>query len=81
LIGAVIEENKLVVDRERVNAKIEEIAAAYEQPEEAQSVYFQNPQLMSEIESLVIEEQVLDFLLSRAKVETKVKNFSDLMNG
>jgi trigger factor len=81
LIGAVIEENKLVVDRERVKAKIEEIAAAYEQPEEAQRVYFQNPQLMNEIESLVIEEQVLDFLLSRAKVETKVKNFSDLMNG
>jgi trigger factor len=81
LIGAVIEENKLVVDRERVKEKIEEIAAAYEQPEEAQRVYFQNPQLMNEIESLVIEEQVLDFLLSRAKVETKVKNFSDLMNG
>jgi trigger factor len=80
LVGAVIEENKLVVDREQVKAKVDEICAPYEQPDEIRKMYFQNPQLISQVEGVVMEGQVVEWLVSQAKVEKKVTNFSELMN-
>lgn len=78
LIGAIIDENGLVVDRDRVKDKVEEICAPYEQPEEFKKVYFQNPQLMSQIESLVLEEQVVEWLVSKSKLTVAAKAFGDL---
>lgn len=80
LVGAVIEENSLVVDRERVKEKVDEICAPYEKPEEIRKIYFQNPQLLSQVENVVMEEQAVDWLVSQAKTETRVQNFSELMN-
>ena len=79
LVGAVIEENNLVVDREQVKVKVDEICAPYEQPEEIRKVYFQNPQLISQVESVVMEGQVVDWLVSQATLKEKVTNFSELM--
>ncbi len=80
LVSAVIEEKNLVVDREQVKVKVDEICAPYERPEEIRKLYFQNPQLISQVENVVMEGQVVDWLVSQAKLEKKVTNFAELMN-
>jgi trigger factor len=80
LVSAVIEENNLVVDREQVKVKVDEICAPYERPEEIRKLYFQNPQMISQVENVVMEGQVVDWLVSQAKLEKKVANFAELMN-
>ena len=81
LVGAVITEHELVVDRDRVKAKVDEICAPYDQPEEIAKMYMQNPQLLSQVENVVLEEQVVDLLLDKAKVKGKKTSFDDLMQG
>lgn len=81
LVSAVIEENKLEVDRERVKQKVDEMCAPYDQPEEIRKLYYQNPQLLSQVENLVMEDQVVEWLVSKATVKDKVISFNDLMNG
>jgi len=81
LVSAVIEENSLEVDRDRVKQKVDEMCATYDQPEEIRKLYYQNPQLLSQIENLVMEEQVVEWLFSSAAVSDKVTAFNELMNG
>jgi trigger factor len=80
LVGAVIEENSLEVDRDRVKAKVDEICAPYEKPEEFKKLYYQNPQLLQQIENMVLEEQVIDWLVSKAKLTVTPKGFGELRN-
>ncbi|MDJ0928425.1 MAG: trigger factor [Gammaproteobacteria bacterium] len=79
LIGTVVAEEKLEVDRERVKLKVNEICAPYDQSEEVARMYFQNPQLLAQVENVVLEEQVVDLLLSKAKITDKNCSFDELM--
>jgi trigger factor len=80
LVGAVISENNIEVDRDRLKDRVDEITASYAQPEELRKMYFQNPQLLSSVENIVLEEQVIDWLMARAKVTKKPMNVSELMS-
>ena len=64
-----------------VKAKVEEVAAPYDDPEQIASMYFQNPNLLRSVESVVLEDQVVDYILEQAKVSERQVSFSDLMNG
>ena len=79
LVAAVIQDNDLEVDRDRVKAKVDEIVAPYDQPDEIRKMYFQNPQLLGQVENLVMEEQVVAWLIDQADVSTKKVKFSELM--
>jgi len=79
LVAAVIQDNELEVDRGRVKAKVDEICAPYDQPDEIRKMYFQNPQLMGQVENVVMEEQVVGWLIDQAAVTTKKVSFSELM--
>ena len=61
--------------------KVDEMCAPHDQPEEIRKLYYQNPQLLSQVENLVMEDQVVDWLVSRATVSEKVTGFKELMNG
>jgi trigger factor len=79
LISAVIQDNDLEVDRDLVKAKVEEVVAPYDEPDEIRKMYFQNPQLMAQVENVVLEEQVIAWLVDKATVSTKKVAFSELM--
>ena len=79
LIGTVVADEKLEVDRDRVRQKVDEICAPYDQSEEVARMYFQNPQLLAQVENVVLEEQVVDLLLSKAKITEKSCSFDELM--
>jgi len=79
LISAVIQDNELEVDRDLVKAKVDEVVAPYDDPDEIRKMYFQNPQLMAQVENVVLEEQVIAWLVDKATVSTKKVAFSELM--
>ena len=80
VIGEVVKKSELKPDAERVNAKIEDIAQTYEDPQEVINHYNSNPQLKQGIEGLVMEEMVVDWIVDQAKITDTPTNFQDLMN-
>ncbi len=81
LLRQYIQDNKLTVAPERVRARVEEICASYENTDEMVANYMSNPQLMQQIEPLVLEEQAVELLVKSGVEKEKKVGFSDYMNG
>ena len=80
IIGEIVRKNELKLDRDKVDAKIKEFASTYEDPEQVEQFYRNNPQAMSSVEAMVLEEQVVDWVLENAKVKEEKSDFQSLMN-
>ncbi|MGK2889592.1 MAG: trigger factor [Candidatus Malihini olakiniferum] len=80
LLGEVISTNELKADDARFNALIEEMASAYEDPQEVVAYYSKNKELMNNIRNVALEEQAVEVVLSKARVVEKAVSFNDLMN-
>jgi trigger factor len=80
LIGELVKSAGLQVDRARVEARLGEVAATYPDPDAILKVYRQNPDAMRQVESMVLEDQVVDHLLERANVTEQPSTFKELMN-
>jgi len=79
-LRAIIEQKGFEVDAERVDRELDEMAATYEDPEEVKQYYRSNPQAKSNLESLVLEDQVVDWVVEQAKVTEKPTSFQEIMN-
>lgn len=80
LLGEVIRTQELKADEDRVKALIEEMASAYEDPNEVIEFYGKNKELMDNMRNVALEEQAVEALLEKAKVTEKATNFNALMN-
>lgn len=80
LLGEVISQHELKADEDRVKALIEEMASAYEDPQEVVEFYSKNKELMNNMRNVALEEQAVETLLAKAKVTEKPTTFSELMN-
>lgn len=80
LIGEIARQNDILVDGTRVREAIETVAQTYEQSTEVVQMYYNNSEMMRSVESSVLEEQVVDWALENAKVETQAMSFKDLIN-
>lgn len=80
IVGEVIRANKIEADGNRVRAAVEDIASAYETPSEVVNWYYSNKRELAQMEALVLEDQVVDFVLSKAQVTEKPISFDELMN-
>ena len=78
LMGEVVKTENLKVDRERVQNRLSDVAGAYPNPEEVRRAYLQNADAMRQIESAVLEDQVVDWVVGRAKITDKPSTFSEL---
>ena len=81
LIAEVISDQGIELDRDRVEAKLDELAAGYEQTEAVKSYYRNNPQMMQGVEAMVMEDQVIERLLEGAKVKEKKTDVDELLGG
>jgi trigger factor len=79
LMRQLVEDKGITVDPERVKLKIEEICSGYEQAEEMVASYLANPQVMTQIEPIVLEEQAVDWLVQQGKVKTRKVGFGKYM--
>jgi trigger factor len=80
LFNDVIRRENLVLDPKRASARLDEMVGAYGDPAALRRAYQQNPDAMRQVESLALEDQVVDWILSRAKVHETVSNFKEVMN-
>lgn len=78
LLGEIVRAENLKVDRERVQRRLADLAAQYPNPDEVRRAYLQNADAMRQIESAVLEDQVIDWVLERAKVVERPLSFSEL---
>jgi trigger factor len=78
LMGQVVQTEGLKVDRERVQSRLNDLVASYPNPDEARRAYLQNADAMRQIESVVLEDQVVDWIADHARVTDKPMTFKDL---
>lgn len=81
LINELISSQDIQLDAARVTAHIEDLAANYDQPEEIIKVYQSQPRLRSQVEMVVLEEQVTEWLVERGEVTAKPTDFKAFMEG
>jgi len=78
IIAEIVKQNDIKADRARIRAAVEEIASTYEDPQEVIQYYYGNRQRLAPVESLVLEEQVMDWVLNQAAVEEEPLSFAQL---
>lgn len=79
LVSTVLANAKLEVDQARVDAYIDEMSTSYEDPAEVIEYFKNDQQQRSQIEAVILEDQVVDYILASAKVTEKEISYEDLL--
>ncbi len=79
VVGELVRANQLQATPAQIKQHLEELAASYENPAEVVRWYYGDQNRMSEVESVVMENNVTEFVLSKVKVTEKSISFDELM--
>ncbi|MGA1159986.1 MAG: trigger factor, partial [Burkholderiaceae bacterium] len=79
IVAELVQQHDLAAKPDQVQAHIEQIASAYERPADVIRWYGSDRQRMAEVESVVIERNVTQHVLSKAKVVDEVVPFEEVM--
>ncbi|MCH7342109.1 trigger factor [Pelomonas sp. CA6] len=79
VVAELVRANNLQAKPEQLQAHIEEISQSYEKPAEVVRWYLSDRQRMAEVEAIVIENNVTEFVLGKAKLSDKLLPFDELM--
>ncbi len=79
LVSKVLADAKLEVDQDRVAAYIDDMASSYEDPTEVVEYFKNDAQQRAQIEAVVLEDQVVDYILAAAKVSDVAISYEDLL--
>ena len=79
ILSQLVGDNNLQATPEQVKAQIEDFAQSYEDPREVLKYYYSDRRRLGEIEALVLEENVVTYVLGLSKVTSKAVAFDELM--
>jgi len=79
VVAELVRANELHAKVEQIKTHIDELAASYEKPADVVRWYYSDNKRMAEVESIVIENNVTEFILSKAKITDKSISFDELM--
>lgn len=79
VVAELVRSNDLAAKPEQIKAHVEELAGSYEKPAEVIRWYYSDNRRMAEVEAVVIENNVTEYILSKAKVTEKSVSFDELM--
>ena len=79
VLAELVRANNLQATPEQLKTHIDELAASYEKPEDVVRWYFSDRQRLADVEAVVVENNVTDFVLSKVKVTDKTLSFEELM--
>ncbi|MDG0970983.1 MAG: trigger factor [Porticoccaceae bacterium] len=77
IVSELVKVEGMTPDEDQVRARIDEIASTYEQPSEVVDYYYSKPELLSSVEAVVLEDQVTEFVLSKAKVKEEAVSYEE----
>jgi trigger factor len=80
LISQPIADQGLTVDEAKVRERVAEMCAGYENAEDMVNMYMANPQVVQQVQPMVLEQQAIDWLLENGKTTTKKVTFTKFMN-
>ena len=80
LIRQLITDQKLTVTPDDVRGHVETMCAGYENPEQMVEIYMSNPQVLQQIEPIVLEQRAVDWLMEHGKVKEKKVSFTEYMD-
>ena len=79
IIAEVVKQNKLDAKPEQIRAVIQEHSKSYEQPDAMVDWYYQQPEMMQEVQAIVMEDNVVAWALGQAKMEDVAIPFDEIM--
>ena len=77
VLGELIKDKEIKADADRVRSTIEEQAQPYENPEQVVSWYYENEQMLQQVEAMVLEDQVVDVILAEATVTDEEMSYEE----
>jgi trigger factor len=80
VLSEIIKRNELKADPAKVREQVEKVASTYERPQDVINWYYADRNRLAEVESLVLENQVVEWALKEADVTETKSSFNDLMN-
>ncbi len=80
VISEIVKTNNIKVEKSRVRELIENIARSYEDPGQVVQWYYADQKRVADVEALALEDEVVNWLLQRAKITEKKFSFDDIMN-
>ncbi|MCZ2104966.1 MAG: trigger factor [Comamonadaceae bacterium] len=79
VVAELVRTHELQAKPEQIKARVQELASSYEQPEDVVKWYYGDRDRLAEVEAVVVENNVTDFVLGKAKVTEKPVSFEELM--
>jgi trigger factor len=80
ILAEVAKASSLNIDADMIKARIEEMAQDYDDPDEFVRYYMGNQELLSGVQTLVMEDKVVDWIVDQAAVSAKNSTFDEVMN-
>lgn len=80
IVAEIVREHGLQAKPDQIRKQIEEFAQAYENPGEVVRHYFSDRNRLAEVEAIVVEQNVVDWALSKARVTDRALPFDELMS-
>ena len=80
LFSEIAKQNSLTVSPDKVRATVEKFAESYEDSQEVINYYYSNRNNLAAVEAIVLEDEVVDWVLSQGKVTEVKKSFKDMVN-
>lgn len=77
LVSQLISQLELKADDDQVRSTIEDMASAYQEPQQVIDWYYKNQQALDEVRGVVLEDQVVEAVLAKAKVTDKAVAYED----
>jgi trigger factor len=79
IMAELVKSKELYSKPEQIRTLVEEFAQSYEDPSEVIAWYYSQPQRLAQAEALVIEDNVVNWVLANAKTTDKAISFDELM--
>lgn len=80
ILGEIIQKNAIKLDSNKVRSTIEDLARSYERPDDVINWYYSDESRLTDVQQMVLEDQVIEWLVARAKVSDETVNFNDVMD-
>lgn len=81
IMAELVKANGLHARPEQVRALVEEMAQSYEDPAELVRWYYARPERLAQVEAVATEDNVVEWVCSKARTRDKTVSFDDLMGG
>lgn len=80
ILSELVNHTDAQADEESIRAQVQELASAYEDPQQVEQYYYQNQEMLQGVQAMVVEDKVIDWVLDNANVTERQSSFDEIMN-